>query len=302
MKLKLLTAMLFVLIINPFNGFSSPSPIWWIGIKVTLGHGSDCIGRGICSVSLGGGSGNGSFKSQVPGKLENIEGKLSLTLYEDSLSSELKKIQFEGGKFVMEEPLTLPANVCKELKLPKGYLIKKGEYTFKKIKLRELIIYFDPLPAKTIDSQEVPIKFGTLAKLYSTVVYLEVKDTYKAGMTEDQFCDQLLKQTGDGQARSFFRDFYKWLYPCCVSNCDPDTFYRTANGDAFSKLLKNIKPLIQNWSKGQPANKINKEALLKYLAPNYNGPEEQQGKAFNRIRKTIEIILDAWNRIDIVWE
>jgi hypothetical protein len=312
MKLKLLTVVVLLTTIIPLKGISSPTPAITIGVKVSLGRGSDCIRRGVCSITL---FGSNSIKSTsnneilgkrtAIGKIESIENKFILTLSENSLSDELKKEQFGDGKFVMEEQLVLSSEIVQSIrrKEPPRYIIPKGTYLLsRKADTKEIVIQLEIQQVNSIDTKPVSLTFGTVAKLYSTVVYLEVKDTYKPGMSEEEFSTKLLKQTGDGPANKFLRDFYKKLYPCCVMNCDPDNFYRNANGDAFSILLKNLKPIVQNWSKDKPANTLDKEALLQYLAPNYKESGGVQGKFFNRIRKTIDVILECWDKIEVIWE
>lgn len=313
MKLKFLTAVLFLSAIIPLKGISSPTPSITIGVKVSLGRGSDCNKRGVCSITL---FGSNSIKSTsvneilgkrtAIGKVESIENKFILTLSENSLSEELKKEQFGDGKFVMEEQLILPSEIVQSIrrKEPPRYIIPKGTYLLsRKADTKEIVIQLEIQQANSIDTKPVSLTFGTIAKLYSTVVYLEVKDTYKTGMSEEEFSTQLLRQTGDGPANKFLRDFYKRLYPCCVSNCDPDNFYVNTSGETFGILLKNLKPLVQAWSKGQPVNTLNREDLLKYLAPNYiKESKGSSAKAFNRIRKTIDVILECWDKIEAIWE
>ena len=122
------------------------SPNWYIIIHVNYGQrGKNCTGFGVCGIWIDAGEGDPPKDrvAGIPGKIENLNGKISITHDVSNIDKTTMKNQFASKKFVVDEDFKIPDDIVKQLKLAAGSnIIKKGTYNFKQVG-SSLTIFFN---------------------------------------------------------------------------------------------------------------------------------------------------------------
>lgn len=125
MKKLIVIPAIFIALILSLPSKANPLVTWTVGIKIEFGRGSGCYGKGVCNISLTGGA-NRVIGRTGFGTLNNVDGKISIRIHQDSLSSEMKKEQFSGKTFPMQS-LVFGGDICKWVRLP-WCTIKEDDY------------------------------------------------------------------------------------------------------------------------------------------------------------------------------
>lgn len=107
------TITILLLVCLPVFGFTQ-------NVKMTIGRGTNCFGRGACSIST---ENSNNYNANF---VQNANGVTSLRIYRDKLTREeedrvlgvpINSVNQNLLKFVMDEPLVLPENL-KQLTAP----------------------------------------------------------------------------------------------------------------------------------------------------------------------------------------
>ena len=102
-----------------------------IGYPISIPEGPNyCITStsSICGIGVVYKTSNTTKTEGFIGSFQNVNGKLQMTVFKNSLSSENRNQYFSNNKFIFDKPEYMNEVVLNELKLSVPYLINPGSY------------------------------------------------------------------------------------------------------------------------------------------------------------------------------
>ncbi|MBL0328207.1 MAG: hypothetical protein IPP64_02000 [Bacteroidetes bacterium] len=114
--MKKLIIVAFILLVSTVT-YAGPI----ITLSIEFGHGTDCSGRGICKITVG-----GTMKS-FSANIDDNTGNLELVIVKGQNTISASEAQFVNGVFEVPAAYSLSAEVCSKLGINQ-FTIKSGKY------------------------------------------------------------------------------------------------------------------------------------------------------------------------------
>jgi len=124
-------------------------------------------------------------------------------------------------------------------------------------------------------TDKIPTSISLISKFHSVITFLETKDFYKKGMSEEEFIDKTTSCLEDKELKKLFAPYMSQIFYYHENNFTSDKVYDSVKGDNFITLTNALERYMED-----PV--IRKEMLLK------------KPKWFNYLRKIIDWIDDHW--------